>query len=251
MMTTPALHITGLNKNFGALRVAHDIHFRVDKGARHALIGPNGAGKTTLLNLITGVLPPTSGTICLDGVDITRLSQAKRSRLGLARTFQINQLFQGLTVLENVCLPIAERIGASRSLLRPYGWHCHVLDEAIELLQHLGLLPLAGIPIQALAYGQQRLVEIAIALGQQPTVLLLDEPTAGVPGGESRRLLEVIEGLSDDLSIVFIEHDMEVVFRFAQRITVMVAGRILTEGTPQEIANDAHVQAVYLGEPHD
>lgn len=247
-MTTPALQITGLSKSFGALRVADNIHFRVDNGARHALIGPNGAGKTTLLNLITGVVQPTSGTIRLAGVDITRMSQAERSRLGLARTFQINQLFHGLTVLDNVCLPIAERSGVGRSLLRPAGWHGHVTDEAIQLLRELRLLDMARTRVQELAYGQQRLVEIAIALGQRPKVLLLDEPTAGVPASESQLLLEVIEALSNNISIVIIEHDMDVVFRFAQRITVLVGGCILTEGAPHEIANDAQVKAVYLGE---
>jgi ABC-type branched-subunit amino acid transport system ATPase component len=247
-MTPPALHITGLSKNFGALRVVHDIHFRVDQGARHALIGPNGAGKTTLLNLITGVVQPTSGTIRLAGVDITYMSQAERSRLGLARTFQINQLFHGLSVLDNVCLPIAERTGVSRSLLRPAAWHGHVTDEAIQVLRDLRLLDMALKRIDELAYGQQRLVEIAIALGQRPHVLLLDEPTAGVPALESQLLLEVIEALSDNISIVITEHDMDVVFRFAQRITVLVGGCILTEGTPHEIATDAQVKAVYLGE---
>jgi ABC-type branched-subunit amino acid transport system ATPase component len=247
-MTIPALQVTGVSKNFGALRVADDIHFFVDTGVRHALIGPNGAGKTTLLNLITGVVQPTAGTICLAGVDITRMHPAERSRLGLARTFQINQLFHGLTVLDNVCLPIAERTGASRSLLRPAGWYGHVTDEAVQLLRDLRLLDIALTPIHALAYGQQRLVEIAIALGQRPQVLLLDEPTAGVPASESQLLLEVIEALSDDISVVIIEHDMDVVFRFAQRITVLVGGRILMEGDPHEVANDTQVKAVYLGE---
>jgi branched-chain amino acid transport system ATP-binding protein len=247
-MTIPALQVTGVSKNFGALRVADDIHFSVDTGARHALIGPNGAGKTTLLNLITGVVQPTTGTICLAGVDITHMNQAERSRLGLARTFQINQLFHGLSVLDNVCLPIAERTGASRSLLRPAGWYGHVTDEAMQLLRDLHLLDIALTPIRELAYGQQRLVEIAIALGQRPQVLLLDEPTAGVPASESQLLLEVIEALSDDISVVMIEHDMGVVFRFAQRITVLVGGRILMEGVPHEVANDAQVKAVYLGE---
>jgi branched-chain amino acid transport system ATP-binding protein len=247
-MTIPALQVTGVSKNFGALRVADDIHLSVDIGARHALIGPNGAGKTTLLNLITGVIQPTAGTICLAGVDITRMNQAERSRLGLARTFQINQLFHGLSVLDNVCLPIAERTGASRSLLRPAGWHSYVTDEALQLLRDLRLLHIALTPTRELAYGQQRLVEIAIALGQRPKVLLLDEPTAGVPASESQLLLEVIEAFSDDISVVIIEHDMDVVFRFAQRITVLVGGRILMEGSPHEVASDAQVKAVYLGE---
>jgi branched-chain amino acid transport system ATP-binding protein len=245
---TPALHITGLHKYFGALCVAHDINFRLQHGARHALIGPNGAGKTTLVNLITGAVKPTSGVIRLAGVDITRLSQAARSHRGLARTFQNNQLFRGLTVLENVCLAIAERTGVSRSLLRPLGWRTAVVDEAIQLLETLKLRDVALQRINALAYGQQRLVEIAIALGQRPKVLLLDEPTAGVPSSESQTILDVIATLGKDLSLLIIEHDMDVVFRFAERITVLVGGRIFAEGTPHEIANDAQVKDVYLGE---
>lgn len=250
-MTAPALNITGLKKDFGALRVARDIHFRLEKGARHALIGPNGAGKTTLVNLITGVLRPTAGVIQLDGTDITRMRQAERSRLGLARTFQINQLFNGLTVLENVCLAIAERTGASRSLLRPLGRRREVTDEAVELLRELRLPDLALKRIDELAYGQQRLVEIAIALGQRPKVLLLDEPAAGVPSSESQLILDRVNGLSDDISVLIIEHDMDLVFRFAQRITVLVDGRILADGSPRDIASNERVKAVYLGEVYD
>jgi ABC-type branched-subunit amino acid transport system ATPase component len=247
-MSHPALQISALNKNFGALQVARDINFTLQHGARHALIGPNGAGKTTFVNLITGVLRPGSGTIRLGGSDITGLSQARRSRLGLARTFQINQLFRGLTILENIAMAIAERSGASRSLWRPLGRHSEITDEAIELLQRLQLQQVALKPIRELAYGQQRLVEIAIALAQRPKVLLLDEPAAGVPSSENRIILDVIEALSDDISIMIIEHDMEVVFRFAERITVLVSGSVLTEGTPDEIAADEQVRAVYLGE---
>jgi ABC-type branched-subunit amino acid transport system ATPase component len=247
-MSRPALQIIGLNKNFGALQVARDINFSLQKGARHALIGPNGAGKTTFVNLITGALRPGSGTIHLAGSDITGLTQAQRSRRGLARTFQINQLFRGLTILENIAMAIAERNGASRSLLRPLGRHSEITDEAIELLQRLQLQQVALKPIRELAYGQQRLVEIAIALAQRPQVLLLDEPAAGVPSSENRIILDVIEALSDDISIMIIEHDMEVVFRFAERITVLVSGSVLTEGTPDEIAADEQVRAVYLGE---
>jgi ABC-type branched-subunit amino acid transport system ATPase component len=247
-MSHAALQITGLHKNFGALQVARDINFSLAPGARHALIGPNGAGKTTFVNLVTGVLRPSSGSIHLRGRDITPLSQAQRSRRGLARTFQINQLFRGLTILENFCMAIAERTGAANKMLRPLGRYSHIADEAIGLLQRLQLKESALKPVRELAYGQQRLVEIAIALAQQPTVLLLDEPAAGVPSSESRIILDVIETLGDDISIMIIEHDMEVVFRFAERITVLVSGSILTEGTPAEIAADEQVRAVYLGE---
>jgi branched-chain amino acid transport system ATP-binding protein len=248
---TPALHLTGLHKYFGAVCVAHGIDFRLEHGARHALIGPNGAGKTTLVNLIAGVVQPSAGVIRLDGVVITHLCQAERSRLGIARTFQINQLFRGLTVLENVCLAIAERTGDSRRLFRPLGRHHAVIDEAMQLLDSVKLSHVALQPIHALAYGQQRLVEIAIALGQRPKVLLLDEPAAGVPSSESQIIFEVIETLSDDMAILIIEHDMDVVFRFAGRITVLVEGHIFAEGAPHEIANNAHVKAVYLGDIHD
>ena len=247
-MSPTALQISGLDKNFGALQVARHIDFELQRGARQALIGPNGAGKTTFLNLITGVLRPSAGRIQLLGSDITDMGQSKRSRLGLARTFQINQLFKGLSVLDNVCLAIAERTGVARSLLAPFGRHQRVIDEAMHLLQMLRLDGDAMQLVNQLPYGQQRLVEIVIALGQNPQVLLLDEPAAGVPSAESQLILEVMDSLSDDIAILIIEHDMEIVFRFAKRITVMLAGAILTEGTPDEIAADDRVRAIYLGD---
>jgi len=250
-MNQPALETRGLNKAFGALEVARDINFSLQRGARHALIGPNGAGKTTLVNLITGVLQPSSGSVWLDGQDVTALSQAERTRNGLARTFQINQLFRGLNVFDNVCLAVAERCGAGNSVLRPLGRHQHITDEAMELLARLQLTDVALLPVNELAYGRQRLVEIVIALAQRPTVLLLDEPAAGVPSSESQLLLDVIDALSEDISILIIEHDMELVFRIANRITVLVAGTVLTEGTPQEVSSDAQVRTAYLGSTLD
>jgi ABC-type branched-subunit amino acid transport system ATPase component len=249
---TAALEICGLNKNFGALAVARDIRLELPKGARHALIGPNGAGKTTLVNLITGVLRPSGGSILLDGADITALPQAARTRRGIARTFQINQLFRGLTVLENVYLAVAERMGASARLWRPAGAEREVIDQALAQLEALRLADDALRLVRELPYGRQRLVEIAIALAQHPHVLLLDEPAAGVPSSESHLILDVIGALDPDIAILIIEHDMDVVFRFAARITVLVAGAVLTEGTPHEIRADARVRAVYLGEefPH-
>ena len=246
-MSVPALEITGLNKNFGALAVAQNIDFRLEGGARQALIGPNGAGKTTFINLLTGALAPTSGRVCLNGIDVTRESQWQRSRRGLARTFQINQLFRGLTVLDNVCLAVAERTRAARSWLRPRGRRTQVGDEAIELLRTLRLHDDALTLVGELPYGRQRLVEIVIALAQRPRVLLLDEPSAGVPSSEAGLILDVIEGLAEDISVLIIEHDMELVFRFAERITVLDSGRILAEGSPEEIAADSRVRAVYLG----
>ena len=245
---TAALEIRDLNKNFGALPVARDIRLELPKGARHALIGPNGAGKTTLVNLITGVLRPSAGAIVLDGQDITSLPQAARTRRGVARTFQINQLFRGLTVLENVYLAVAERMGASARVWRPAGAEREVIDQALAQLEALRLADDALRLVRELPYGRQRLVEIAIALAQHPRVLLLDEPAAGVPSSESHLILDVIGGLDPDIAILIIEHDMDVVFRFASRITVLVAGAVLTEGSPQEIRADERVRAVYLGE---
>jgi branched-chain amino acid transport system ATP-binding protein len=246
----PVLEIRDLNKNFGAIQVSRQVNLTLEKGARHALIGPNGAGKTTLVNLITGVLQGSSGQILLNGEDITRLPQAARTRKGMARTFQINQLFRGLTVLENVYLAIAERTGVSTRLLRPAGAERAVIAEALEHLESLGLAGDADKNVNELPYGRQRLIEIAIALAQRPRLLLLDEPAAGVPSSESHLILDVIDKLDPDIAVLIIEHDMDVVFRFAKEITVLVAGAILTKGTPQQIANDEQVRAVYLGQDH-
>jgi branched-chain amino acid transport system ATP-binding protein len=245
---TPALETIGLHKRFGALIVANDIHFRLEAGARHALIGPNGAGKTTFINLITGRLPPSAGRILLGGEDITALPQAARVRRGLGRTFQINTLFRGLSVLENVCLAIGEHAGIGGDMLRPIGARRAVLEHAYELLERLRIANDALTRVKQLPYGKQRLVEIAIALGLRPTVLLLDEPAAGVPSAESAIILDVIDQLPDNIAVLIIEHDMELVFRFARRITVLVQGSVLVEGTPAEIAADARVREVYLGE---
>ena len=243
-----ALETHGLSMSFGALRVANDINFRLEGGARHALIGPNGAGKTTFVNLVTGALSPGGGRILLSGADITRLAQAQRVKRGLVRTFQITALFRGLSVLENVTLAVGERLGLGGSMLRPAGARRHVIEEAFALLERLGLADDALRPVKELAYGRQRLVEIAVALGLQPKVLLLDEPAAGVPAGESGRIIEVIEQLPADIAVLIIEHDMDLVFRFARRITVMVQGAVLVEGAPREIADDVRVRQVYLGE---
>lgn len=247
-MSTPALETRGLCKNFGALTVADEVHFALESGARHALIGPNGAGKTTFINLITGALQPTQGQVFLDGDEITGVSEAERVKRGLARTFQINALFWNLSVLENVCMSIGERVGARRQFFRPMGYRKDVIEEAYALLQRLRIDDVAARPVRELAYGRQRLVEITIALGLKPKVLLLDEPSAGVPSSESGILLEVIDELPDDIAVLIIEHDMDVVFRFAKRITVLVQGRVLREGTPAEIAADEQIRSVYLGE---
>jgi len=247
-MSTPALETRGLHKSFGALTVANAVEFRLERGARHALIGPNGAGKTTFVNLVTGALQPSAGKINLDGADITHLPQAARVKRGLVRTFQISTLFRRLSVLENVTLAVCEREGLGGELLRPAGRHRVVIEEAFALLDRLGLADEALRPVNTLAYGRQRLVEIAIALGLSPKVLLLDEPAAGVPTGESGMIIDVIESLPPDLALLIIEHDMDLVFRLAWQITVLVQGSVLVEGPPEVIAADARVRRVYLGE---
>jgi branched-chain amino acid transport system ATP-binding protein len=246
-MSAALLETQGLFKTFGALEVARGIDFRLEAGARHALIGPNGAGKTTFVNLLTGVLAPSRGRVLLDGEDVTRLAQAKRVKRGIARTFQINQLFRRLTVLENVCLAAAERLGAGGALWRPAGRRADVLAEAGRLIELLRLEADAGRRIDELPYGRQRLVEIAIALALEPRLLLLDEPAAGIPSAESHILLEAIAALPAQIAVLIIEHDMDLVFRFARRITVLVGGAILAEGAPDRIAADREVRAVYLG----
>jgi len=247
-MTAPSLEIRNLQKNFGALEVANNINLALSRGARHALIGPNGAGKTTLVNLITGRIRATAGQVLLDGEEITSLPQAGRTRRGIARTFQVNQLFRGLSVLENVYLAIGERTGACNRLWRSAGKQSAVIEESLDHLQSLELVADACKPVRELPYGRQRLVEIAIALAQRPKLLLLDEPAAGVPSSENHLILDVINRLDPNITVLIIEHDMDVVFRFASRITVLVAGEVLTEGTPDEISADERVRSVYLGE---
>jgi len=246
-VTAPLLETRALCRNFGALAAARDINFRLEAGARHALIGPNGAGKTTFINLLTGVIPPTSGAIWLKGRDITKVAQAPRVKLGIARTFQINRLFRRLSVLDNVCIAIAERVGAAPSMFRPAGTRGDVVEEAMRLLETLKLTADAGRRISELPYGRQRLVELAIALGLKPQILLLDEPAAGVPSAESHIILDAIDSLPRDIGVLIIDHDMDLVFRFAERITVMVSGAVFATGSPREIGADANVRAVYLG----
>jgi len=246
-MNASALSTHNLGISFGGFRAVSHVNLSLEPGARQALIGPNGAGKTTLINLLTGVYKPTDGSVHMGGQDITSLSADKRARLGLARTFQINTLFPRLTPLLSVVMAICERDGLGAVWWRPLKNCTAAFDEAHALLARLRLGALAQTPVSELAYGKQRLLEIALALAAKPRILLLDEPAAGVPAGESGELFEVIAGLPDDISVLFIEHDMNLVFRFSRRISVLVAGEILTEGTPAEISADARVREVYLG----
>ncbi|HUW36776.1 MAG TPA: ABC transporter ATP-binding protein [Rhodocyclaceae bacterium] len=250
----PVLKTTDLCKSFGGLKVTQNLNLSLEAGARHALIGPNGAGKTTLINQLTGVLRSSSGSIWLDGEDITALPPYKRVRRGLARTFQINSLFPHLSPLEAVTATICERDQEKLSLLDRRFFRLtrrsKEIDEAYALLERLNLAKDCQRQTRELAYGKQRLLEMALALAVRPKVLLLDEPAAGVPEGESDELLAVLAELPQEISILLIEHDMSLVFRFAQRITVLVSGAELVSGTPAEIAADPRVQEVYLGKHH-
>jgi branched-chain amino acid transport system ATP-binding protein len=246
-VSTPALSTQGLYKRFGSLVVASDINLAIPPGVRYALIGPNGAGKTTLINLITGLLRPDAGRIFLGDGDITAARPHVRVRRGLVRTFQINALFPHLSALEAVTLAVCERQGVAARWWKPLPAHGAAIEEAYAILKSLTLAADCHRLTRELAYGQQRLLEIALALATRPKVLLLDEPAAGVPRGEGAELFAAIAGLSKDITVLFIEHDMDIVFRFASRIIVMVGGRILVEGTPAEIAADARVREVYLG----
>jgi branched-chain amino acid transport system ATP-binding protein len=245
-----ALSTRGLDKSFGSLVVASDIALDLPPGERYALIGPNGAGKTTLINLITGMLKPDKGQIFLGADEITTLLPEERVKCGLVRTFQINTLFPHLSALEAVTLAVCERRGYAGSWWRKLPAYADAVEEAYAILQSLQLAASCYRPTYELAYGQQRLLEIALALATKPKVLLLDEPAAGVPQQESAELFSVIANLSQEIAVLFIEHDMNVVFRFAHRIIVMVGGRILLQGTPKEIAADARVREVYLGGAH-
>lgn len=246
----PILRTEALSKSFGSLKVARDISLELPQGARHALIGPNGAGKTTLINLITGRLRPDTGRILLDNKDITTTPPAARVQRGLARTFQINTLFPDLTPIESVTLAICEREGVSGQFWRNLASHEAAVDEGYDILQQLRLAEVATRPTRTLPYGQQRLLEIALALATRPKVLLLDEPAAGVPKDESSMLFNVIAALPQDISVLFIEHDMNIVFRFASRIIVLVSGGVLLEAEPDVVRSDPRVREVYLGHAH-
>jgi len=243
-----ALETSALGKSFGGITATNDVKLRVERGARHALIGPNGAGKTTLINLLTGVLRPDAGRILLEGRDITYLAPHRRVRLGLARTFQINQLFGALTPLETIGLAVSERLGRGHDWWRVAGGKSNVDESIVSTLESFHLADVMHEPVSKLPYGKQRLLEIALAVASRPRVLLLDEPAAGVPEDERHGILSVVAALPGDVTVLFIEHDMDLVFSFAQRISVMVNGALFAEGTPAEIASDARVKSVYLGE---
>jgi branched-chain amino acid transport system ATP-binding protein len=246
-MSDIVLSCQGLVKKFGGITATNDVSIALHRGARHALIGPNGAGKTTLINLLTGVLEPTAGRITLEGQDISRLAPHQRVRRGMVRTFQINQLFASMTPLETLALVVSQQRGLGTRWWKSLGQDAAVAQRAQQLLEQFHLAEVANQKTEHLAYGKRRLLEIAIALACEPRVLLLDEPVAGVPAGEREELLQTVAALPADVSVLLIEHDMDLVFSFANRMTVLVNGTVLTEGTPEEIAANQDVKAVYLG----
>ncbi len=247
-MSDIVLETRNLKRSFGAFLATNDVSLKVERGARHALIGPNGAGKTTLINLLTGVLPPSEGQVFLEGEDITSLASFRRVKRGLTRTFQINQLFNDFTPLETVALAIAEREGVGHNLWASIAGYGSIVEEAAALLARFGLASVMGERSVILPYGKQRLLEIALAFASRPRVLLLDEPAAGVPEDERHEVLAIVSDLPSDVTVLLIEHDMDLVFSFANRISVLVAGALFTEGTVAEISADPRVKAVYLGE---
>lgn len=246
-MSDTVLSAQGLVMKFGGITATNNVTLDLKKGARHALIGPNGAGKTTLINLLTGVLQPTSGKITLEGQDITNLAPYQRVRRGMVRTFQINQLFDTLTPLETLAMVVSQQQGLGGKWWQALGSQKRVTERCEQLLEQFHLTMVMAQETRVLAYGKRRLLEIAIALACEPRVLLLDEPVAGVPAGEREELLQTVAALPADVSILLIEHDMDLVFSFANRMTVLVNGTVLTEGDPDQIANDPQVKAVYLG----
>jgi ABC-type branched-subunit amino acid transport system ATPase component len=246
-----ALETKGLEKAFGGLKVTRDLSLKIEQGARHALIGPNGAGKTTVINLLTGVLRPDAGRILLEGNDVTDLPVHVRVLRGLSRTFQINQLYADLTPIETIGLAVSERLGRGGDWWRVMGTRDDVNGEITENLARFHLLDVMNEPTATLPYGKQRLLEIAVAIATKPRVLLLDEPAAGVPESERHDILKAVAALPRDVTVLLIEHDMDLVFSFADRISVMVNGALLVEGAPEEVARDNRVKAVYLGEAAD
>lgn len=249
MTAGAVLETRGLTRRFGGFTAVDGVSLSLPPGARHALIGPNGAGKTTLVNLLSGALRPSTGQVLLEGEEVTGLPQHRRVKRGLARTFQVNQLFPDLTPLDAVSLALCEREELSARWWRPVRAHRAVQAEAAALLAGLRFQTAElRTPTRGLPYGRQRLLEIALALALKPRILLLDEPAAGVPPGESHEVLETVAALPRDVTVLLIEHDMDLVFRFAERITVLAQGAVLAEGPPEAIARDPQVRAVYLGE---
>ncbi len=244
---TYSLRVESLSKSFGGLVVRRSISLALPPGERLALIGPNGAGKTTFVNLVTGHLRPDAGQVVLNGDDVTRLAPVQRVRKGLVRTFQVTRLFPEMTPSDHVRLAILQREGQATRVFARFNGAAAIADEVDEIFGVLGLREVAYRRVSEIAYGQQRLLEIAIALALKPKVLLLDEPAAGVPSSDTPRIEEALARLPRSLAVMMIEHDMDLVFRFAKRVVVLAAGEAIFEGAPAAVANDARVREAYLG----
>ncbi len=246
-MSRAILELQGLNKSFGALHATRDLSFRVNAGEIHALIGPNGAGKTTVVQQIYGALHPDTGHVLLNGCDITSLSVHKRVRAGIGRSFQMSNVLMDFTVLENAIIAEQASLGQSFRFLRPAFDDQNLIAGAHDILSRVGLQDRAGQPASDLAHGERRVLELALALATSPQLLLLDEPMAGAGPEESQRMTQIIERLRGQVAILLIEHDMDAVFRLADRITVLVEGAVIASGTADEISKSAAVQTAYLG----
>ncbi|MCP2157871.1 MULTISPECIES: ABC transporter ATP-binding protein [Rhizobium/Agrobacterium group] len=239
--------VSGLQKNFGGLVVTNNVSLSLSPGDRTVLIGPNGAGKTTFVNLVTGNIKPSAGTVRIAGEDVTGLSASQRVKRGLVRSFQVTRLFQDMTPEEHVALAILQREGRTGRIFGRYRSMPTVMSEARDILGTLGLLAIAETRVREIAYGQQRLIEIALAMALKPKILLLDEPAAGVPSTETARIEQALDRLPADLAILMIEHDMDLVFRFARRVVVLAAGAVIFDGSPGEVTSNAEVRQAYLG----
>jgi len=236
-----------LNRSFGGLAVTQSVSISLQPGDRVALIGPNGAGKTTFVNLVTGHLVPDSGKVRIAGEDVTGIGPMQRVRRGLVRSFQVTRLFPEMTPREHLALAILQRRGQSNRLFCSFWSMPGLLAETAELLETLGLESVADRKVAEIAYGQQRLLEIALALALRPKVLLLDEPAAGVSRSETPRIDAALADLPDDLAVLMIEHDMDIVFRFARRVIVLAAGAVIFDGSPADVTKDTRVREAYLG----
>jgi branched-chain amino acid transport system ATP-binding protein len=247
-MADALLRLVDLRKHYGGLAVTDGVSLDVMPGEIHAVIGPNGAGKTTLIHEVTGIVAPDSGRVVFAGRDITRLSLPRRVRAGLARTFQITSVVAGFTALENVALAVQARSGSSFRFLRPAGTERTTNEAAMAALAEVGLADRAAIPAGALSHGEKRALELAIALATKPRLLLLDEPLAGAGPEETERLIALLTRLKSTYTILLVEHDMQAVFALADRVSVLVYGRVIATGTVAEIRGDPAVRAAYLGE---
>ncbi|MGH3734924.1 MAG: ABC transporter ATP-binding protein [Micromonosporaceae bacterium] len=241
------LGLTGVARHFGSLRAVDGVSFAVARGGRHAVIGPNGAGKSTLFNLIGGSLRVTSGSVAFAGTEISRMPEYRRARLGIARTFQHSSVFLGESAVENVLLGVARKSGVGGRFVRPALRHRALVERCVALLDEVGLTGRYDTPAGNLSHGERRQLEIAMALGTEPSLLLLDEPAAGMSGAETGRFTELIAGLPREVTVLLIEHDLDVVFELADTVTVLHLGQHLATGTPEEIRGNAEVQQAYLG----